>query len=467
MLNRKAFFAVLFALFTLMAVAPAFAQAPAEVKVWIAFTDKRLDWAREKAAEFNALYPQYNVVIEGYSNYEELFNATALAAEQGQIPAVVQYFEVATQVARDSGYFKPIAEAIGDRTEINGISTNLDIFVDPVVSYYTLDGKFTSMPWNTSSSIFFVNKTQLEAAGVTDIPATWADVEAACEKIAAYAAANNAGEINTTDENIVVTVPSFCFTFPNHGWFFEQWLAQQNAIIAAPDNGRGGERATEIAFNNEGGLALLTWLKDMHNKGYLYYSGGRNGASWGTVDQAFLTGQVAMAAYSSSDTALYTSIGAERGFEIVATFLPYNQETGWTGNIIGGASLWLSNGLAKDVEDGALTFLFWLNNAENAAEWHQITGYVPVTEAAVELLESQGWFEANPNFAVAGDQLAQSQVTFATSGAIMGDFPAIRNVVTAAIDKLLLTPNADPATVLAEAAAAAQEILDEYNLLNQ
>jgi hypothetical protein len=47
----------------------------------------------------------------------------------------------------------------------------------------------------------------------------------------------------------------------------------------------------------------------------------------------------------------------------------------------------------------------------------------------------------------------------------VGGFPAIRNVVTAAIDRVLLTDD-DPAAVLAEAAAASNVIIEEYNLLN-
>jgi sn-glycerol 3-phosphate transport system substrate-binding protein len=432
----------------LLMVAPAFAQDAVEVPVWIAFTDEtRLGWAQEKAAEFNEMFPQYNVTVQGYANYEELFAATALASEQGSLPAVVQYFEVATQDARDSGYFKSLAEALGDRTEVNGIPVNLDDIVAPVSAYYTLDGQWTSMPWNTSSAIMFSNMNILNAAGIETPPATWSEMEAACEAIMAL-------------EN----APEYCFTFPNHGWFFEQWLGQQNAEFANNENGRA-DRATEVTFNNEGGVAILEWLDEMAAAGYLYYSGAQGGASWATVDQAFQSQQVAMAAYSSSDTALYTQTGAENGYEVVASFLPYNDEMGYTGNLIGGASLWLVNGLAPEVEDGALSFLLYLANTENAAEWHQITGYIPIRQSAVELLESQGWFEENPNFRVAGDQLAQSQVTTATAGALVGSFPAIRNVVTQAVDTVLLTDEA-PADVLDAAAAEANAILEEYNLLS-
>ena len=82
---------VLALMLALTAVVPVFAQDPIEIPVWIAFTDdSRLGWAQAKAAEFNAAFPQYNVTITGYPNYEELFTATSLAAEQGSLPSIVQ-----------------------------------------------------------------------------------------------------------------------------------------------------------------------------------------------------------------------------------------------------------------------------------------------------------------------------------------------------------------------------------------
>lgn len=422
-------------------------DTPIEIPVWIAFDDYRMDWSNTVAEEFNALFPQYKVVITGFHSYEDLFAQAALAAEQNELPAVIQYFEAATQDARDTGWFKPIADALGDRTEINGLPFNLDDIIGPVRAYYTLDGKFTSMPWNTSSAIWFSNMTILEAAGVAESPATWADVEAVCEKVMAL---DNA--------------PEYCFSWPNHGWFFEQWLAQQNGLFVNNDNGRA-ERATEVAFNSDAGVAILTWLNDMYDKGYLYYSGAQGGSSWGTVDQAFQTQQIAMAAYSSSDTTVYTQFGKDNGFETVASYLPYNQETGWTGNLIGGATLWLVDGLDANVEDGALTFLAYFTNTENAADWQKLTGYIAIRLSANDLLEAEGYFTENPNQTVAARQLAESSVTPATSGALVGGFPAIRNVVTAAIDRVLLTDE-DPAAILQAAAEEANTIIEEYNLLN-
>ena len=423
------------------------AQEKTKIDVWIAFQDYRWDWAKDVAARFNEMFPQYEVVVTGGYSYETVFAQVAVAAEQGQLPAVVQFFEAGTQDARDSGLFKPIADALGDRTEINGLQVDFDDFVEPVRAYYTLDGKWTSMPWNTSSAIMFSNMNYLRAAGWEKPPATWDEVEAACEAIMA-----------------LDNPPEYCFTWPNHGWFFEQWLAQQDALYVNNGNGREA-RATEAVFNSEAGVAILQWLDDLYNKGYLYYSGAQGGESWSTVDQAYSTQQVAMAAYSSSDTTLYTQMGIEGGFETVASFLPYNDDTGWTGNLIGGATLWLADGLDPEVEEGALTFLVYLTNTENAADWHKITGYIPIRYSAYDLLEAEGWFEQWPNQTVAVQQLAQSKVTPATSGALVGGFPAIRNLVTAAIDRVLLSDD-DPKAVLDEAVAEANRIIEEYNLLN-
>jgi len=476
MTKKRLFAIVCLLILALMSLASVSAQAPAEVAAWIAWTGDRLDWWNQKADMFNAKFPQYHVTVQGNLTYEGLDKTIKLAAEQGTLPAIVHYNEVSTLLARDSGNFKSLADALGDRTDVNGVPTNLDDFIGPVKAYYTFDGKFTSMPFNTSSALEFANMTMLKAAGVDTPPATWADVEAACAKIMAMA-----------------NKPEQCLAWPNHGWFFEQWLAQQNADIANNDNGRTA-RATEVAFNSDAGVATASWLKKMYDEGYLYYSGKRDGDSWQPADDAFLAQKAAILLESSSDTAFYTDTGKKNGFDVVASRLPYNQDApgGWTGNIIGGGSMWLVNGLTKEQEDGALTFLLWLTNTENMAEWHQVTGYFPIRQSSIDLLNSdkwfdaiapgaskvwtdsatiqdskgKNWFEANPNFIVAPKQIGDSKVTPATQGGVMGAFPDIRSVVTGALDKVLLTKDADPKAILDEAAVAADKVLSEYNKVN-
>ncbi len=448
----KARFTVLMLVVALMlvvvAVVPAFAQDVTDIPVWIAFTDdSRLGWSQARADEFNEMFPQYNVVITGYPNYEELFTQTALASEQGSLPAIVQYFEVATQNARDSGYFRAIGEALGDRTEVNGVAFDLEDFNPAVTAYYTLDGEFTSMPWNTSSAIMFSNMGYLSAAGIDTPPATWAEVDAACEAIMA-----------------LDTAPAYCWTWPNHGWFFEQWLAQQDALFANNGNGRDAA-ATEVDVQQRRWPGDPEFPRGSVQQGLPVL---QRRAGWQLVGD----GRPGFRRAGSGDGRLQ-QLGHDllhptgRGQRLRRGGIVHAlQRRDWLdGQPDRRREPVADRWLAPEVEDGALTFLAFFTNTENAATWHQTTGYIPLRNSSVEMLQGEGWFDENPNSTVAFDQLAQSAVTPATSGALLGSFPAIRNLVTQAIDTVLLS-DAAPADVLAETAAAANVMIEEYNLLN-
>ena len=111
-----------------------------------------------------------------------------------------------------------------------------------------------------------------------------------------------------------------------------------------------------------------------------------------------------------------------------------------------------------------MAFLLFFSNTENSASWHQTSGYVPVRNSSIALLEGQGWYEANPNFLTASIQLGESQVTIATQGAIFGTFVETRNIITQAIEDAMLT-DGDVGEIMAKAEAEANVLLEEYNLL--
>jgi sn-glycerol 3-phosphate transport system substrate-binding protein len=444
-MKHKVLFAILITVMMIVSITPVMAQDPTEVKVWIAFTDYRQQWTEDQAAKFNELYPDYNVVIEAYASYNDAFNATVLAAEQGTQPAVTHFFEAATQEARDAvnpdgePLFKSVAAANGDRTDINGVPVLLDDVVSAAADYYTVDGDFQSMPWNTSSTIMFSNMDMLAAAGVEAIPETWGEIEAACELILAM---DNA--------------PANCITWPNHSWFMEESVAQQGGLLANNNNGRDG-RATEVFLNGEASVAYANWWKDLNDKGYYVYTGVLR--DWGGTQNAFESGQVAFLIFSSSDATTIPANTAEN-FETVVSRMPYNEEAGYHGNIIGGGTLWLNNGLDPAVEEGALMFLNWFINPEVAADWHKVTGYIPITNTAFKNLQDSGWFDENPNAAVANIQLD----LIPTTGALIGNFVAIRDVYTDAMEALLID-GGDVQQVLDDANAKANTLLEEYNLL--
>jgi len=426
------------------------AAAPVEIRVSIAFTDKRLDWTVERADEFNALYPQYNVVIDPVGSYNEVFQAAMLGAEQGNPPAIIQFYEAATQEARDAvlpngdPFIKSVSDAIGGQAEINGVKVVLDDVVSAPRNYYSLEGSLQSVPWNTSTTIMFTNMSILEAAGVTEIPETWEEVEVACEAIMALDDA-----------------PDGCIAWPNHSWMVEQTMAQQGELFVNEDNGRS-DRATEVYLNSDGIIGYVEWWKGLYDDGYYLYTGVVR--DWGGTVHLFDAQQVAMLVTSSSFATSLTDAGNETGYEVVASFMPYNQDIPRKGNLIGGATLYMLNGLDPEVEMGALMFMNWFQIPENSASWHQLTGYIPITQPAVDLLESEGWFEANPNHQVASLQLDDSEATPASLGPLVGNFMAIRDVFTAATEKIMVE-DVDITETMNEANEDANALLADYNLI--
>lgn len=421
-----------------------------EVPVWIAFTDDRLDWTRDVADALNQQLDGYQITVQGYDNYEALFDATLLAVDQGDSPAVVQYFEAATTEANDavsaSGdpLFTSVTEAIGSRDEILGVPVVIDDIVDAAANYYTIDGELTSMPWNTSSAIMFTNRDLMEEAGVSEIPTTWQEVQEACDTIMGSDAA-----------------PENCITWPNHSWFVEQSIAQQGEVLADNDNGRSG-RAEEVNIDSDAMVDYVGWWKDLHDAGHYVYTGVQR--DWDGTYNAFASQQVPFLIYSSSDTTLLTEEGESGGYEVEASFMPHNADRDEGGNIIGGATLWLLDGLDEGTQDAALAFMNFINNPENAASWHRETGYIPITNESVALLEDEGWFEENPNSAVAGEQLEAAPDSPATAGVLMGNFVAIRDVITGAIEDVLVN-DLDPAERMTQADEEAQRLLEDYNEL--
>lgn len=422
------------------------ADSPCEVEVFIGFDDQRHDWAEARAAEFGSMYPQFHVNVIPFPNYRPLLDSYILAQEQGDPPEIVQLLASGTQFALDSGYFKPVSQIIAGRGEVLGQAVDFDDIVPVVASYYTVDGQWASVPWNTSTLILYANQTLLDEIAVAALPTTWQELERTCALLQPLL---DGGFLRG------------CIVWPNHGWFFEQWLAQQNTELVNNGNGREG-RPTRVDLTSAAALNIAQWQRDMYRAGHYVYSGTRG--DWLGAVHLFATLEVPFMLTSSAGVGGITRTAADMGLEVTTGRMPHDAEVGWTGNTIGGATMWVTAGLAPEIEEAALAFLLYFSNTENSAAWHQATGYVPVRRSAVTLLDEQGWFAANPAFRVASEQLAESQVTNATRGAIFGTFVETHDLITQALEDAMLTDR-DLAEIMREAEDEANLLLEEYNLL--
>jgi sn-glycerol 3-phosphate transport system substrate-binding protein len=421
-----------------------------EITVWIGEHPfpGYADPVKAMAERFNEAHPGYHVNVEG-RDYEAIPQDIAALAQAGQpLPALSEYYYTSTQTARDtvdaSGVpvFTSIQQAIGGRTEILGEPVLIDDIVPAVRGYYTHQGDLVSLPATATTTLLYANKNLLAKAGITELPRTWGEVEAACKTLKA-----------------LPDGPATGITWPVHGWFFQQALAQQGALLADQDNGHAG-RATKLNLTSPQVLAYVDWWRRLSQEGHYQYSGTQE--DWYACLDAFAGQQAAFLLCTSKLTPELGFMAAEAGFEMEVGWLPHNEHGPYAGAIVSGQSLWLANGLSAVKRDLALAFSQFLINAENAVAWHKAHGYVPITHASFESLAAEGWFDEFPQHRVSYDQLVASDCSPAALGAQLGDFAGIQEAITEAMEDVLVN-GADPAARFAQAQAQAQRHLDAHN----
>lgn len=404
---------------------------------------------RELAADFEAAHPEYRIQVDGH-DWLDLPNAVHRAAATNTAPTVAQYFYTSTQEAYDTRradetpQFTSVERAIAGRTEILGEPVVLADMLPAARDYYVYDGAVAAMPPLTSTTLLYANTTLLAAAGITDVPRTWHELDVACKAVAGLPGG-----------------PAHAITWPNHGWLFQQSVAQQGGLLADHDNGRDG-RARSVYLASDEMLAYVRWWQRLHRDGHYLYQDSADAVDWEANYQAFAGQRVAFALTTSVVAARMVEAGRRGGFEVRACRMPHNGEVPYAGNVIGGDSLWLSDGLDPVTRDGALAFIQFLSNPANAAARHRETNFVPVTRGAVALLEEQGWFAENPHHWAAVDQLAANTGTPAGRGALLGDFAGIQTVLTRAMHDVL-TGEASADTRFRQATGEAQRLLDNYD----
>lgn len=373
-----------------------------EIQFWHAMGGALGEKVDEIAGKYNASQSDYVVKPVFKGNYTETMTAAVAAFRAGEQPHIVQVFEVGTaSMMAAGGAIKPVTEVMNQA----GVAFDQADYLPAVVSYYqTPDGDLLSLPFNSSTPVLWVNNDLLKKAGVEKAPTTWNEMFDAGAKLQA------AGH-------------ACAFSFGWQSWvMIENMSAWHNLPIGTKSNGFDGVD-TEFTFNNGTITGLLQRVADAGESGMFKY-GGRRGDSLAL----FTTGECAMWMNSS---AYYASIRDQAEFDFGQSMLPYLSDvvSKPQNSIIGGATLWVLRG--KDDADyrGVAEFFKYMSRPEIQADWHQSTGYVPITTAAWKLSEEQGFYKSNPGTDTAIKQLSLNTPTANSRGLRFGNFVQIRDII--------------------------------------
>ena len=133
----------------------------------------------------------------------------------------------------------------------------------------------------------------------------------------------------------------------------------------------------------------------------------------------------------SAASSSYADLRREAKFDFGVAQLPYYDDIRGAPHhtMIGGAALWVLAGKKSAEYRGVARFLAWLARPEVQAEWHQRTGYVPVTRAAYERTAQSGFYRENPGYEIAIRQLMLNHPTQESRGIRLGEFQQIRAIL--------------------------------------
>ncbi|MCR9255829.1 MAG: sn-glycerol-3-phosphate ABC transporter substrate-binding protein UgpB [Alphaproteobacteria bacterium] len=403
MMLRSWFKTATVGLMTTVFAAPSLAAT--EIQWWHAMGGKLGEKVEELANGFNASQSDYKVVPVNKGNYTETMTSTIAAFRAGEQPHIVQVFEVgtATMMAAEGAIY-PVYELMEDA----GVAFDQSEYLPAVISYYqTTDNKLLSLPFNSSTPVLWYNKDAFKAAGLDpeNPPKTWADMAAASEKL--MAAGNECA-----------------FSFGWQSWvMLENFSAWHNLPLGTMENGFAGLGA-EFVFADQPETVKHFEMLAQYAKDGVFDYGGRRGESL----PKFTNGECAMWMNSS---AYYASMVAQAQFEFGQGQLPYHADVAGApqNSIIGGATLWVLQGHESPEYKGVAEFFKYLSSAEVQADWHQATGYVPITTGAYDLSKEQGFYESNPGTDTAIVQLSLNQPTPNSRGLRFGNFVQIRDII--------------------------------------
>lgn len=376
--------------------------AATQIEWWHAMGGANGEKVDEIAKAFNDSQEAYQVKPVYKGNYTETMTSAIAAFRAKQQPAIVQVFEVGTaSMMGAEGAVYPVYKLMRE----NGQSFQQDSFLTAVTGYYsTENGDMLSMPFNSSTPVLYYNKELFAKAGISKVPTTWKEM----------------GEVS---QQLLDSGVSCGFTTAWQSWTqLENYSARQDLPFASEANGFGGV-STRLQFNAEHQVAHIQQLSDWHKSGIFSYGGRRSDAA-----PKFYSQECGMYMDSSAG---YAGMKRNAKFDFGVSQLPYDDAVIDTpkNSIIGGASLWVLQGKSDAEYRGVASFLSFLSRAEVQADWHQFSGYLPITQAAYQLSEGQGFYAANPGTDVAVKQMSGGTPTANSKGLRLGNFVQIRDII--------------------------------------
>jgi sn-glycerol 3-phosphate transport system substrate-binding protein len=421
------------------------ASGPVNIAFWHSETASGADNLAKLADRFNA--SQDEVKVKSIFQGDELGVKLLKSMSTGDVPTIAYLSETYTQQIIDSGEVTPIQQYV-DRDKYD-----LSDFAPAAMAYFTISNTLYAMPHGLAVPLMYYDRAALREVGVDpdQPPRDLDEAQAVSEKLLQRDSAGN------------VTRSGFALDI--HPWYLEVMLAGAGELYVNNNNGRDGF-ATAVAFDNEAGRKLFQWWHDMAEEGLLLNTGQGTNAHANAL--MAISAKRAVMAFSISGIlrsvvdllAKGESQGVEPGGVAPVPGIPGKVPEGSPG--VYSRSLWIMSARPQAERDAAWTFIKWLMEPEQQAEWFAGSGYLPVRNSAYDLPATKDIIAQYPEFQIPVDLFAKTATTTAALGPLLGCFPQVHDAVAEAIESMLVG-DASPEEAMEIAVKKGNAAIEDYN----
>src|SRR5215468_11555177 len=167
----------------LLAASMAVAQAPTstpippvpqpagaiKVTFWFGLTGSLGNVVQQVVNKYNSSQTHYYIEAVQQPDYDATIQKLNTSLAGGALPNVVQIYDIGTQRMIDTKKIVPVQDLI-DRDHLQA---NLDDIEPAIRSYYTINGKLYSMPFNSSTAVMYFDKNAFREAGLDPNKKSW------------------------------------------------------------------------------------------------------------------------------------------------------------------------------------------------------------------------------------------------------------------------------------------------------
>lgn len=348
---------------------------------------------REKGIEVTAVFQG------AYADSVKKMNGILSARQTDTLPDVMQ-MDATGKVS----YLSAEAAYTADRALQDHPDADFSKFFSPALANWQLEGVQLGLPFATSTTVTYYNKTALDEAGFS-APRTLEDVGAlaslAKDGLTVYAAVPN--------------TPTLA-----------NWLGQLGSDLVNCHNGAEGTATALDCVENGALYQFLTAWKALYQTGALKNA---NGSS----DEFAAGRQLILTNSSSSISSMLSRI--DGAFELgIAPYLQVNDTCAAGATVSGSCLVMFDHGEEK--REAAWEFVQYLTSADVQADFARGTGYLPANREAADSPVWQELIREYPQYQVGLDQLLNTPDTMrsVTVGPSADFYYAIMNDISDMLD---------------------------------